>query len=200
MIYMAEIISKKLLRNSKAYAGMLFIGLFIIACAVSICLFVYSRGLNRNINSANPLKQPNKADQSNTTETSDASDEYALVNGGPSKMATAGLSTTEYFERLEKPTATFNLVVEEGKLISGPSKIEVNKDSTVRVNINVEDEEARVRLEGYEIITESDLPSPGGFSFIANKTGAFNFYALPEDEHEQSDFNKPQVLGQIIVK
>ena len=24
-----------------------------------------------------------------------------LVNGGPSKMATAGLSTTEYFERLE---------------------------------------------------------------------------------------------------
>ena len=44
MIYMAEIISKKLLRNSKAYAGMLFIGLLIIACVVSICIFVSKVG------------------------------------------------------------------------------------------------------------------------------------------------------------
>ena len=45
---------------------------------VSICIFVYSRGLNRNINTASPLTQPNKADQSNTTEASGASDEYAF--------------------------------------------------------------------------------------------------------------------------
>lgn len=197
---MAEVISKKLLRNPKTFASILLFGLLIIACIVSICIFMYSRELNRNINTASTQTQSKKSDESNTTEDSGVGNEYVLVNGEPSKVATAGMSTKEYFERLEKPTATFNLVVEEGRLISGPSKIEVNKDSTVRVNINVEDEEARVRLEGYEIITESDLPSPGGFSFIANKTGVFNFYALPEDEHEQSDFNKPQVLGQIIVK
>ncbi len=138
--------------------------------------------------------------QTNSDDVNEQKISYALVNGVPSKETTAGLPVPEYFDKLESPNVVFDLVVEEGKLMSGPSTIEVKKDQSVKVNILVQHEEARVRLEGYEIITESDVPSPGGFSFIANKTGTFNFYALPEDEHEDAVTKEPSWLGKIIVK
>lgn len=126
--------------------------------------------------------------------------EDPLDNAMPAMDSTAGLSVPEYFDKISSPESVYDIRVDEGKLISGPSEIRIKKDTIVRVNVLVKDEEARLRLEGYEIITESDLPSPGGFSFIANKTGDFKFYALPEDEHDDVSDEHPVELGHIIVE
>jgi len=125
---------------------------------------------------------------------------YPLEGVVSSKDSTAGLSVPDYFEKIGSPESVYDIIVDEGQLISGPSEIRIKKDTAARVNIFVKEEEARLRLEGYEIITESDLPSPGGFSFIANKTGDFKFYVLPEDEHEDMSDKSPIQIGRIIVQ
>lgn len=104
-------------------------------------------------------------------------------------------------ERLANPDSQVSITVDEGKLVDSPSIIKVNKDASVRVDIIVKHDEARLSLEGYDIITESSPEAPGAFSFIAEKVGTFTFYYLPEkDEDSNSNSAQPTYLGQIIVE
>ena len=61
--------------------------------------------------------------------------------------STAGLSVSEYFDKISSPESVYDIRVDEGKLISGPSEIRIKKDTVVRVNVLVKDEEARLRSE-----------------------------------------------------
>jgi hypothetical protein len=93
-------------------------------------------------------------------------------------------------------------VVDGEKLATGPSKITVKLGSSVRINIEAKEEEVRVKLEGYDIITEHD-PSdetPGGFSFIADKAGSFNYYTLAEAEPDGTPHPEQHYLGTIEVR
>jgi len=127
------------------------------------------------------------------------------------------LSTTTSIDNTEKaaakvavnddaaanPDKTFNIVVNNNKtLVSGPSTISVNKGDKVRVNMTATSEEAKVHLDGYDITTEAD-PSddtPGGFSFIADQTGSFKFYAVGETATGDEASAPHYQLGTIVVK
>jgi plastocyanin len=101
-----------------------------------------------------------------------------------------------------KPDKKFAIVVEDHKLKSGPSTINVNEGDAVRVELTAVGEEANVKLDGYDINTEAD-PSddtPGGFTFIANKKGSFKFYALSEANADGTRPATTYPLGTIVIK
>lgn len=111
-------------------------------------------------------------------------------------------STKEHTKRLSNPDVVFDLTVDGGKLIKGPSQITVNRGQSVRININAVSEEVNAKLEGYEIITESykHEDPPGGFRFVADKTGSFKFYAFVEDETNSEGSDLQVYLGTVTVK
>lgn len=107
----------------------------------------------------------------------------------------------QYDNRITQPTATFNLTIGGTKLASGPNNIVVHKGDSVRVNIAAANDEVKVRLAGYDIITEASPgdDTGGAFSFIADTAGSFPFYAIPEQPDGQPQL--PDVyLGTIEVK
>ena len=132
---------------------------------------------------------------------------YAVVlakKHGDNKTTTSSAvaDTHVYDERINSPTKTFDISVDEDKVVKGMAKITVQQNESVRVNIRAVGEEVRVELEGYGIITEND-PSdnvPGGFSFVADKKGTFNYYALAEPEADGTISNERHLLGSIIVE
>jgi len=107
-----------------------------------------------------------------------------------------------YDDRINHPNTTFNITVDEGRLVKGPSTIKVKQGDSVRVNLYAVSEEAHVQLDGYGIITESDPTddTPGGFSFIADNTGSFKFYSLSEPNPDGVTPPQKTPLGQIIVQ
>lgn len=130
---------------------------------------------------------------------------YEIVQMKPVKIGQASPSPTPALsesERLKNPDRTFNLVATGQVLVSGPSAITVQQGDSVRVNITAQGkDEIHVILDGYGINTEAH-PSdntPGGFSFIANKTGEFAFWGYTESGANsiQSAHTK---LGTISVK
>jgi hypothetical protein len=117
-------------------------------------------------------------------------------------MAATTLSPAEYEARITHPNTVFDITIDDGKLIKGPSKITVKQGDAVRVNIHAVGEEANLQLDGYGIITESD-PSddtPGGFSFVADKQGTFKFYSLGEANPDGVTPPQKTLLGEIIVR
>ncbi len=117
-------------------------------------------------------------------------------------ISNSQVTVPAYDQRINDPNKSFDIVVEHEKIVKGPSKIIVNKGDTVRVNLTAIGEEAKVHLEVYDIITEHD-PSdnvPGGFSFVADKQGTFDFYALGEASADGTPNNSKKLLGSIIVK
>src|SRR4051812_5272294 len=63
------------------------------------------------------------------------------------------LTSQEYDTQLAHPNATFNLVVNDTKLVGGPANIHVKKGDSVHVNIRAGgSKEVRVKLDGYDII------------------------------------------------
>jgi plastocyanin len=109
---------------------------------------------------------------------------------------------TLYDERINDPNKTFAITVDEGQLVKGPEKIIVKIGDSVRVNLTALGEEARVHLEGYDIITEHD-PSdnvPGGFSFIADRRGTFKYYSLAEPGIDGTISTEKTLLGSIVVE
>jgi plastocyanin len=94
----------------------------------------------------------------------------------------------------------YTLVFDGSKLVSGPKHIRVKLGASVKININEKaNEETKVHLEGYDIITESNPQAPGAFSFIADKAGTFNFYVIPDEDNSAST-PAPIQVGEIEVK
>jgi hypothetical protein len=112
------------------------------------------------------------------------------------------MTSQTYSERLNRPDQVVRLQVEEDKLVSGPRTITVQQGQSVNIEIRAIAEEVRVKLDGYNIITENH-PSdnvPGGFNFVADKKGTFHYYALPDKEDHNTQNPVPKLLGTIIVQ
>lgn len=113
---------------------------------------------------------------------------------------TAATQTTNggYDPRIGHPNTTFNLTIDNNRIVSGPSKISVKLGDSVRISMKAGGtKEIGASLPGYGIITESapEDTDPGGFSFIADKAGSFPFYSIDQ----QSTTAVPVLLGTITV-
>ncbi len=130
---------------------------------------------------------------------------YEIVQMMPVKIFQVSPSPTPALsesERLKNPDHIFNLVATGQVLVSGPSAITVKQGDSIRVNIKAQGkDEIHVILDGYGINTEAHHTddTPGGFSFIADKTGEFAFWSYTESgtNSTQSQHTK---LGTISVK
>lgn len=110
---------------------------------------------------------------------------------------------TIYNQKIDHPNTDFTIVVEGEKQIKGPTTIRVKKGDVVRVNINAQgDEESKLELDGYGIITETNAQAPGGFSFVADKVGSFGYYAVEDTDGGDASAATPerQKLGTIEVQ
>ncbi len=119
----------------------------------------------------------------------------------PLSGTTTPVASHHYDERVNTPNSVTNLTIEETKVLEGPRTIKVKRGDSVNIEIRAVKEEVRIKLEGYNIITENH-PSdnvPGGFNFIADKVGSFKYYALPEEEEGHQN-DTPTLLGTIIVE
>lgn len=128
---------------------------------------------------------------------------HSQSSGWAFPQAVKRIRPQHYDSRIGRGDKHYDLTVEDNKLLNGPSDITVHKGDVVRVDIKAVGEEAKLWLTGYDIITESDGQgnAPGAFSFIADTTGSFPFYALGETSGNQEDFSAPQYyLGTIDVK
>lgn len=144
------------------------------------------------------LKNPDKAKKNTNPETSSLQTQEpnsATKTPDATKPAPTWEAAQEHSKRLANPDISFSLTIDEDKLINGPSEMTVKQGQSVRISINAVSEEVKARLEGYNIITESYAfeDPPGGFHFIADKTGEFKFYARGEDGPEKH-------IGTVIVK
>jgi hypothetical protein len=108
-----------------------------------------------------------------------------------------------YDERIKTPDTVFDLVLAGDTLKRGPKDIVVKQGDSVRVNITyASSDEVRVKLAGYDIITEANIQAPGAFSFIADKTGTFPFYVLSDNDGSdtQSGATAQHQIGTVTVK
>jgi len=124
------------------------------------------------------------------------------TNTGASADTSSVVLLQGYTDQVNNPNKTFAIVVDHEKLKAGPSKITVKQGDTVRVNLRAVGEEARAKLDGYNIITESD-PSddvPGGFSFVADTVGSFKYYALSEPNPDGVTPDTQTYLGTVVVE
>lgn len=98
------------------------------------------------------------------------------------------------------PGNTYKLIMDESRLISGPATIRVEQGASVRINITATEEESKLQLEGYDIISEATPQAPGAFSFIANEKGTFIIYALQEEEAAEDHAPAPTAISKVIVE
>lgn len=85
-------------------------------------------------------------------------------------------------------TKTFDLVVENRAIISGPTTLSVNEGDTVTINITV-DEDEELHLHGYDKSIELEKGVPGSLTFEATASGRFPF----ELEHSKTDLGAVEV-------
>ena len=86
---------------------------------------------------------------------------------------------------------TFDLVVQNRKLISGPSVLQVNQNDSVNINITV-DEDEELHLHGYNLHVDLERGKPGSLSFVASSSGRFPY----ELEHSSTDIGALEVQPQ----
>jgi hypothetical protein len=107
-----------------------------------------------------------------------------------------------YDDRMASPDKTFKLTVNDEKLLSGPSHINVRYNDSVHISLKaVGSDEIEAHLDGYDVSTES-APSddtPGGFTFIADKKGSFNFYLFDESAGASATTGRHD-LGVVTVR
>jgi hypothetical protein len=85
-------------------------------------------------------------------------------------------------------TKTFNLVVKNRKLVSGPEVITVNEGDNVAITITV-DEAEELHLHGYDKSVDLEKDVPGTLSFTANLSGRFAY----ELENSKTDIGALEV-------
>ncbi len=86
-------------------------------------------------------------------------------------------------------TKTFNLVIKNHKVTSGPTVLMVNQGDDVVINIT-NDEDEELHLHGYDKATELQKDKPAALRFTANLTGNFPY----ELEHSGTELGSLQVL------
>lgn len=116
----------------------------------------------------------------------------------------ATMDPKEYNQLITHPDKVYTLVMNEDKLVSGPTKITVNRGDSVNINLRATHDETRMQLDGYDIITEASPAegADGGFHFVADKAGTFKYYAFDEEAEGKVDgASMPRVeIGTLIVK
>jgi hypothetical protein len=71
-------------------------------------------------------------------------------------------------------TATFDLVIKNKKLISGPETIQVRENDQVTLNIT-SDEDEELHIHGYDKSVNLEKDKPTTLTFLANLTGRFPY-------------------------
>lgn len=74
---------------------------------------------------------------------------------------------------LQPAEKTFEFIVKEGKVVSGPDVMKVTEGDMVKIKVTV-DEDEELHLHGYDLETELKKDIPSELNFVANLTGRFN--------------------------
>jgi len=85
-------------------------------------------------------------------------------------------------------TKTFDLAVQNRKLVSGPSTLQVNQGDNVTINITV-DEDEELHLHGYNLHIDLQKGIPSSLTFTATSSGNFPY----ELEHSSTEIGALQV-------
>jgi plastocyanin len=89
---------------------------------------------------------------------------------------------------VEPQQKTFDLVVKNRKLVSGPSVLSVNQGDMVSIQITV-DENEELHLHGYNLHIDLEKGIPGSLSFLASASGRFPY----ELEHSSTEIGALEV-------
>ena len=91
-----------------------------------------------------------------------------------------------------------DLVISEGKIVSGSNEIKIKKGERVYIHFQTQDEAPmELELDGYDIDTEMSKYDFGGFIFTADKVGKFNIKLLDDNETDES---AGEVIGVVNVE
>jgi hypothetical protein len=94
-----------------------------------------------------------------------------------------------------------DIVVNDGKIVSGSNEIKVKKGEQVYIHIKTQDEQSmKLHLDGYDIGTEMSKSDYGGFLFTADKVGSFNIELFSDDEGAEDAADAGKVVGSVIVE
>ena len=83
---------------------------------------------------------------------------------------------------------SFNIVVKNKKIVSGPETIQVNQGDQVKLTFTV-DEDEEIHLHGYDKALDVKKDVPASEEFTANLSGSFSF----ELENSKTDLGVLQV-------
>ena len=72
------------------------------------------------------------------------------------------------------PTKAFSLVIQERKVVSGESNLDVKQGDTVSITITA-DESDELHLHGYDLSVDFEADVPVPLRFTADKSGRFPF-------------------------
>ena len=71
-------------------------------------------------------------------------------------------------------TAAFNVVVQDRKVVSGPTVLTVKQGDAVSITITA-DESDEMHLHGYNLHVDFATGTPATLSFVANQSGRFTY-------------------------
>jgi len=112
----------------------------------------------------------------------------ALVGLFAAVRYTVPAQSSASLEGSQSPAKTFDLVIQNRKLISGPQVMKANQDDAVTINITV-DEDEELHLHGYNLHVDLEKGKPGSLSFIASSSGRFPY----ELEHSSTEIGALEV-------
>ncbi len=102
----------------------------------------------------------------------------ALLLGLAAALAVALIAC----DRVESQDRTFNLEIEDSKLVAGNPPLQVNEDDYVEITVS-SDKPVSFHLHGYDIKVKAGPGQPATLGFTANATGSFPF-TIHEDGAE----------------
>ena len=106
----------------------------------------------------------------------------ALLLGLAAALAVALIAC----DRVEAQDRTFNLEIEDSKLVAGNPPLQVNEDDYVEITV-ASDEPVSFHLHGYDIEVKAGPGQPATLAFTANATGSFPFTIHEEGAEEDGD-------------
>lgn len=109
-------------------------------------------------------------------------------------LVISGRSANKLQSSNTAPTPTpsqtlINIIIKDGKLVSGPETTQVKEGDKVSLNI-VSDKDLEVHLHGYDKSVELKANAPGSIDFTADQTGRFIY----EIEDTSTEIGAVEVL------